>query len=163
PANAPILTVVNLSQFEIEITLPENYGSEVLPGTRAEILYEGREYPGKVTAISPEVRDSQVTGTVVFAGTAPQGLKQSQRVSVRMVFENKPNVLKLPRGPFLESGGGRQVYVVAADGMATPRTIQVGAVSVSEVEILSGLSEREKVILSDTTEFAGAKSVLLTK
>ena len=163
PANAPILTVVNLSQYEIEITLPENYGAEVLPGTRAEILYEGREYPGKVTAISPEVRDSQVTGTVVFEGTAPQGLKQSQRVSVRMVFENKPNVLKVPRGPFLESGGGRQVYVVAADGMATPRAIEVGAVSVAEVEIVSGLSVGEKVILSDTTEFAGAKSVLLRK
>lgn len=162
-ANQPILTVVNLSAYEVEITLPENYGAEVLPGTRAQILYEGREYPGKVTAISPEVRDSQVTGTVVFDGTAPQGLKQSQRVSVRMVFENKPNVLKVPRGPFLESGGGRQIYVVAADGMATPRAIEVGAVSVAEVEIVSGLSEGEKVVLSDTTEFGGAKSVLLRK
>jgi HlyD family secretion protein len=159
-ANQAILTVVNLSAYEVEITLPENYGSEVLPGTRAEILYEGREYPGKVTAISPEVRDSQVVGTVVFAGAAPQGLKQSQRVSVRMVFENKPNVLKVPRGPFLESGGGRQIYVVR-DGMATPRSIRVGAVSVSEVEIVDGLAAGEKVVLSDTTEFGGARSVLL--
>ena len=162
-ANQPVLTVVNLSAYEIEITLPENYGSEVLPGTRAEILYEGREYPGKVTAISPEVRDSQVTGTVVFADAAPQGLKQSQRVSVRMVFENKPNVLKVARGPFLESGGGRQIYVVSSDGMATPRSIRVGAVSVSEVEIVDGLTAGEKVILSDTSEFGGAKSVLLRK
>jgi HlyD family secretion protein len=161
-ANQAILTVVNLSAYEIEIALPENYGSEVLPGTRAEILYEGREYPGKVTAISPEVRDSQVIGTVVFAGDAPQGLKQSQRVSVRMVFENKPNVLKVPRGPFLESGGGRQIYVVR-DGMATPRSIRVGAVSVSEVEIVDGLAAGEKVVLSDTTDFGGAKSVLLRK
>jgi HlyD family secretion protein len=160
-ANQAILTVVNLSAYEVEITLPENYGAEVLPGTRAQILYEGREYPGKVTAISPEVRDSQVTGTVVFEGAAPQGLKQSQRVSVRMVFENKPNVLKVPRGPFLESGGGRQIYVVAADGMATPRAIRVGAISVSEVEILDGLAAGERVVLSDTSDFAGAKSVLL--
>lgn len=159
-ANQPILSVVNLSAYEIEITLPENYGAEVLPGTAAEILYEGKEYPGKVTAISPEVRDSQVTGTVVFAGVSPQGLKQSQRVSVRMVFEKKPNVLKVPRGPFLESGAGRQIYVVA-DGMATRRNITVGAVSVSEVEITDGLSEGEKVILSDTTDFGGAKTVLV--
>jgi HlyD family secretion protein len=161
-ANQAILTVVNLSAYEVEITLPENYGSEVLPGTRAEILYEGREYPGKVTAISPEVRDSQVIGTVVFAGDAPQGLKQSQRVSVRMVFENKLNVLKVPRGPFLESGGGRQIYVVK-DGMATPRSIRVGAVSVSEVEIIDGLAAGEKVVLSDTADFGGARSVLLRK
>lgn len=161
-ANQPVLSVVNLSAYEIEITLPENYGAEVLPGTAAEILYEGKEYPGKVTAISPEVRDSQVMGTVVFAGASPQGLKQSQRVSVRMVFEKKPNVLKVPRGPFLESGAGRQIYVVA-DGMATRRDITVGAVSVSEVEITDGLSEGEKVILSDTTDFGGAKTVLVRK
>ena len=159
-ANQPIVTVVNLSAFEVEITLPENYSSDVLPQTKAQILYEGREYPGHVTAMSPEVKDSQVRGTVVFDGDTPAGLRQSQRVSVRMVLEKKPNVLKLPRGPFLESGGGRQIYVVE-NGVATRRDIGVGAISVSEVEIRSGLREGEKVILSDTSELAGAKNVLI--
>lgn len=159
-ANQPIVTVVNLSQFEVEITLPENYAAEVTPGTAAQILYEGREYAGHVTAMSPEIRDSQGHGTVAFEGAPPAGLRQSQRVSVRMVFETKANVLKLPRGPFLESGGGRQIYVVE-NGIATKREIAVGAVSVSEVEIVKGLSAGEKVILSDTSELAGAKTVLL--
>ncbi|MEO8190821.1 MAG: efflux RND transporter periplasmic adaptor subunit [Acidobacteriota bacterium] len=158
--NAPVLTVVNLSAFEIEINLPENYSADVIPGTEAQILYEGREYQGHVTAMSPEIRESQVRGTVVFEGAAPAGLRQSQRVSVRMVMETKKNVLKVPRGPFLESGGGRQIYVVE-NGVAVKRNIQVGAVSVSEVEIKSGLSEGDKVILSDTSEFAGAKNVLI--
>ena len=159
-ANSPIVTVVNLSQFEVEITLPENYAAEVTPGTAAQILYEGKEYAGHVTAMSPEIRDSQGHGTVAFEGAPPAGLRQSQRVSVRMVFETKPNVLKVPRGPFLESGGGRQIYVVE-NGIATKREIAVGAVSVSEVEIVKGLSAGEKVILSDTSELAGAKTVLL--
>ncbi|MDQ6892610.1 MAG: efflux RND transporter periplasmic adaptor subunit [Acidobacteriota bacterium] len=159
-ANQPVVTVVNLSAFEVEITLPENYSSDVLPQTKAQILYEGREYPGHVTAMSPEVKDSQVRGTVVFEGDTPAGLRQSQRVSVRMVLEKKPNVLKLPRGPFLESGGGRQIYVVE-NGVATKRDIAVGAISVSEVEIRTGLREGEKVILSDTSELAGAKNVLI--
>lgn len=159
-ANAPVLTVVNLSAFEVEITLPENYSTDVLPQTQAQILYEGREYKGHVTAMSPEVKDSQVRGTVVFDGETPGGLRQSQRVSVRMVLESKPNVLKLPRGPFLESGAGRQAYVVE-NGAATRREISVGAISVSEVEIRSGLREGEKVILSDTSELAGAKNVLI--
>jgi HlyD family secretion protein len=159
-ANQAIATVVNLSQFEVEITLPENYAAEVAPGTAAQILYEGKEYPGHVTAMSPEIRDSQGHGTVAFEGAAPAGLRQSQRVSVRMVFESKPNVLKIPRGPFLESGGGRQIYVVE-NGIAVKREIAVGAVSVSEVEIVKGLSQGDKVILSDTSELAGAKTVLL--
>ena len=159
-ANAPIVTVVNLSQFEVEITLPENYAAEVTPGTAAQILYEGKEYPGHVTAMSPEIRDSQGHGTVAFEGAPPAGLRQSQRVSVRMVFETKPSVLKVPRGPFLESGGGRQIFVVE-NGVATRREIAVGAVSVSEVEIVKGLSVGDRVILSDMSELAGAKTVLL--
>ena len=159
-ANQAIATVVNLSQFEVEITLPENYAAEVTPGTAAQILYEGKEYAGRVTAMSPEIRDSQGHGTVAFDGAPPAGLRQSQRVSVRMVFETKPNVLKVPRGPFLESGGGRQIYVVE-NGIATRREIAVGAVSVSEVEIVKGLSAGDKVILSDTSDLAGATTVLL--
>jgi HlyD family secretion protein len=160
PANAPVVTVVNLSQFEVEITLPENYSTDVLPQTKASILYEGKEYPGHVTAMSPEVKDSQVKGTVAFDGTGPAGLRQSQRVSVRMLLESRPNVLKVPRGPFLESGGGRLVYVVE-NSVATKRDVTVGASSVSEVEIRSGLKEGEKVILSDYSDFQGAKNILV--
>jgi HlyD family secretion protein len=159
-ASQPILTVVNLEKYEVEITLPENYAADVAPGTAALIAYEGREYPGKVTAISPEIKDSQIKGTVVFDGTSPQNLRQSQRVSVRMVFEKKPDVLKLPRGPFLESGAGRSAYVLV-NGVATKRDIEVGAVSVSEVEVVKGLAEGERVIVSDTSEWNGAKTVLV--
>ena len=158
--NQPLLTVVNLSAFEVEFDIPENYAADLAPGTIAEILYEGKTYPGRVTTVSPEVRDSQVRGTVVFDGETPPGLRQSQRVSVRMVLERKTNVVKTARGPFLESGGGRQAYVVE-NGVAVKREIQVGAVSVSEVEILKGVNPGERVVVSDTSVFEGARSVLI--
>jgi HlyD family secretion protein len=162
PANRALMTVVNLSAFEVEIRVAENEAADIAPGTPAVIVYEGRELPGKVTALSPEVKDSQVKGTVAFDGEPPKGLRQSQRVTVRLVFESRPNVLKAPRGPYLEIGGGRQLYVVS-NGIATLRPITVGAVSVSEVEITSGLVEGDEIVLSDTTDFQGAKSVLLRK
>ncbi len=161
PAATPVLMLVNLATYEVEITVPENYGADLAPGAEARIFYEGREYPGKLTTISPEVKDSQVKGIVVFAGESPSGLRQSQRVSVRLLFETRKGVLKLPRGPFLESGGGRAAWVVDASGVATRREIQTGAVSVAEVEVARGLAEGERVILSDTTEFGPAKNVLV--
>lgn len=158
--NQPLLTVVNLSAFEVEFDIPENYARDMAAGTPAEILYEGKTYPGRVTAVSPEVRDSQVRGTVVFDGDTPPNLRQSQRVSVRMVLERKTGVVKTARGPFLESGGGRHAYVVD-DGVAAKREIEVGAVSVSEVEIVRGIQPGEKVVISDTSVFEGAKTVLI--
>jgi HlyD family secretion protein len=77
-----------------------------------------------------------------------------------MVFEKKPGVAKVPRGPFLESGAGRRIYVVS-NGIARLRDIEVGAVSISEVEITKGLAEGESVIVSDTSDLAGAKTVLI--
>ncbi|MGH9869825.1 MAG: efflux RND transporter periplasmic adaptor subunit [Candidatus Polarisedimenticolia bacterium] len=158
--NQALLTVVDLSSFEVEIAVPENYADDVLPGTTAAISVDGRDYEAEVTSMSPEVRQSEVQGRVTFRGQIPTGLKQSQRVSTRVILDSRRNVLKVPRGPFLESGGGSRIYVVS-DGLAVLREIAVGAVSISEVEIVSGLEEGEEVILSDTGRFQGASTVLL--
>jgi HlyD family secretion protein len=160
-ANQPLLTVVDLSRFEIELDMPENYATDVVSGTPAEILYEGRTYKGRVTAVSPEVRDSQVRGTVAFDGEQPAGLRQSQRVATRILLEHRAGVLKLPRAAFLESGGGRLAWVIDEGGLAVQRPIEVGATSISEVEITKGVREGDRVVVSDTSIFEGAKRVLL--
>lgn len=158
--NAPLLTVVDLSEYEIEVRIPDSYADDVAPGLPAVIELGGKTWPGELTAVSPEVTNSQVQGTVHFKGPIPDGLRQSQRVSVRLVLERKAGVLKAPRGPFLDSGGGRQAYVLA-DGLATLRPIRTGATSIGEVEILEGLEVGERIILSDLTLFNGAKTVLV--
>jgi len=155
-----ILGVVDLSAFEVEILVPESYASEITPGTPASIKYDGGDYTGEVKRMSPEVEESLVRGVVVFTGTGPAGLKQNQRVSIRLLLESRPDVLKVARGPFLENGGGRQAYVVDGD-LAELRAIQSGSASISEVEILSGLEEGEEIIISDMTRFEGAATLLL--
>lgn len=158
--NQAIVQIVNLSSLELEIGLPEEYANETAIGTQAQILFLGREYPGRVTAISPEVVNNQIVATVAFDGEQPAGLKQNQRLTTRLTFESKRNVLKVPRGAFLEAEGSRAAYVV--DGkMATRREITAGASSAGEVEIVQGLKEGETIVVSDTSPFQDAKNVML--
>ena len=158
--NQAILTVVNLSSLELEIGLPEEYGNETSIGTPAAITFLGRDYPGKVTAISPEVVNNQLLATVVFDGEQPQGLRQNQRLTTRLTFESKRNVLKVTRGAFVSSGNGRVAYVV--DGkMATRREIETGVSSVGEIEIVRGLNAGETIVISDTALFQDARNVML--
>jgi len=157
--NQALLTIVNLTALELEISLPEEYAGETAIDTPAVIAFNGREYQGRVTAISPEVTANQVTGTVAFV-EQPVGLKQSQRLTTRLVFESKKNVLKVARGAFVDTTGGRAAYVV--DGkIAARREIALGVSSASEVEVLQGLSEGETIIVSDTAAFGDSKTVLL--
>ena len=140
--------------------IPENYADEIAPGTEAVITYDSRHYPGAVKSISPEVEGSRVRGVVVFSGEAPDGLKQNQRVPTRLVMETRTDVMKVPRGPFLEAGAGRQAYVIE-DGIAYLRPIEIGSLSVAEVEVVGGLEIGDQIIISDTTRFQGVERVLL--
>ena len=159
--NQPILTVVDLTEFEVEIAIPETYADELSVGLETTISDSGREYRGVLAAVSPEVVENQVEGRVRFArGVAPD-VKQNQRVSARILLESKQDVLTLRRGPFLENSAGRVVYVVQGD-LANRREVVTGSASVAEVEVLSGLEEGETVIISNTSEFGTAASVLIT-
>ena len=160
-ANQPLLTVVDLSAFEVEIQVPESYGDDLVLGMDAEISYSGRSFDGIVTAVSPEVRNNQVTGRVRFANDPPAGLRQNQRVSVRIVLEASDDVLMVQRGPFLDSGGGRVAYVLK-DGLAERRSIQIGASSINALQVLSGLEEGETIIVSNISQFDGANTVYVT-
>jgi HlyD family secretion protein len=159
-ANQAILTVINLSSLELEITIPEEYAGDVRIGTPLMIGYGGGEKGAHITAVSPEIVGNQITARAVPDQQWPEGLRQNQRVSARLVFESKKNVLKLPRGAFVEASGGRSAYVV--DGsMATRRAITLGSVGASEVEIVSGLREGDRVILSDTSQFGNVNTLIL--
>lgn len=155
-----LVGVVDLSDLEVEIAIPESFADNVAPGLAAWVRVEGREVEGTLTSVAPEVRDSQVAGRVAFNGGPPAGLRQNQRLSARVLIDHRQGVLKVPRGPFYESGGGRLAYVVT-DGIARRRTVTLGAVSVTEIEVLDGLAEGEQIVLSDFGAFEGAETLLI--
>jgi HlyD family secretion protein len=124
------------------------------------VTYSNRKYPAKVSSVSPEVRSGQVTGRLRFSGEVPQGLRQNQRLSTRIVLESRDNVLKVQRGAFLDSGGGRVAYVVQ-DDIAVRRPIRSGAASVNEVEIIEGLEPGDRIIISNLGEFERVETVRL--
>jgi HlyD family secretion protein len=159
--SAPLLTVVDLSALEIEIYVPQAYGDDLTIGLGAEVSFGQANYPATVTSISPEVQGNQVRGRVRFDGEVPAGLRQNQRLSVRVVLESKPDTLKVQRGPFLDTGGGRVAYVVH-DGIAERRPVRIGSTSLREVEILDGLEEGETIVISSLGDFEDAQTVMLT-
>jgi HlyD family secretion protein len=148
--NAPLLTVVDLSAFEVEFQVADVYARDIKPGMEAEISLDGREHKGLVTAISPEVRSGQVTGRVKFAGEQPAGLRQSQRGSVRIVIEQRAKTRKFERSADIVTGT-RAVYVVDGDrAVLTP--VELGAASVGEIEVLNGLESGDQVIISGAND-----------
>jgi HlyD family secretion protein len=157
-ANTPIMTIVDLSQLEVELEVPETYADDLGLGMTAEVGIGTATATGTLSAISPEVVRNNVLVRVRFAGAQPAGLRQSQRVTARILIEERPNVLMVARGPFLDAHGGRFIYVVDG-GVAVRRPIRTGATSVSAVEILEGLAPGQKVVIAGSESFDDAATV----
>lgn len=160
--DTPVMAVVDLSQFVIDALVPESYADDLAIGMHAEILVAGKAYAGQLVAVSPEIVANQVRSRIRFSDDMPGNIRQNQRLTTRILLEERPAVLTLQRGQFLESGGGRIAYLYHDEGFAERREIKIGGRSLSAVEIESGLQEGDKVIISSIEQFRGADTVLIS-
>ena len=160
--DAPLLTVVDLSALELEMKVPESLARDLAVAMPAQISGAEHNWDGTVSAVSPEVVNGEVAARVRFAGGTPEGLRQNQRLSVRVVLDQRKDVLMVARGSWLDTEGGHFAYVVK-DGLAQRRAIQAGASSLSTVEILDGLQPGERIVTSGTDIFNSAPSVVISR
>ena len=161
PKDAKLLTVVDLSALEVQVNVPESFARDLASGMPAVISGNGKDWKGAVSAISPEVVNGEVVARVRFEGQKPEQLRQNQRLSVRIVLDKRDNVLTVARGSFVDESGGRYAYVVR-DGIAYKTPVTLGPSSIDKVEILQGLKEGEKIVISGTSNFNGAAKVAIS-
>ncbi len=159
--DAPLLTVVDLSALEVEIKVAENLARDLKPGMSADLEGDGHHWSGTVSGVSPEVVGGQVTTRLRFGAEKPAGLRQSQRLSVRILIDQRENVLMVDRGSFVDQDGGTTAYVVH-DNVAERRPIRIGESSIAKVEILDGLAVGDRIVISGGDAFNGADRVILT-
>lgn len=153
----PVLTVVDLSAFEAELAVPEAYADELGLGMEVELNLGNISIIGKLASISPEVREREVSARVRFDDSETLSLRQNQRLSARVLLENRPDVLMVKRGDFLNLGGA-QVYALEGE-IASLKDIELGARSMSKVEVLSGGKEGDVWVISGSEAFKNADKV----
>ena len=159
--DAQLLSVIDLSALQVEMQVPESFARDLGIGMSGEITGNGNVWKGLVSAISPEVVNGEVAARLRFDGQTPKQLRQNQRLSVRVLLDKRDNVLTVQRGSFVDESGGSYAYVVR-NGIATKTPIRVGASSIDKVEILDGLKEGDRIVISGTDSFKNAQTVAIS-
>jgi HlyD family secretion protein len=158
-ANVPVLGVVDLGNFEVEIKVPETFARDLGIGMAAQLKSgSGEPFPGEIAAVSPEVVNGEVTARVRFSEQQPPGLRQNQRLSVRVLMDTRRDVLKVERGPFVDQSGGRNAWVIEGS-TAVRRPVRLGANSLSEIEVLEGLKAGDRIVVSGSDQFGDTDKV----
>lgn len=154
----PLMTLVDLSNFEAQLQVPESYANELGLGMDVELLLGAKKVTGTLSAISPEVNNREVTTRVRF-NKELTGIRQNQRLTARILLENRDNVLQVQRGAFMQQGG-THVYKVSGD-TAKRVDITIGATSINAVELIAGVEPGDELIISSYDNFKNASTLLL--
>ena len=154
----PLMTLVDLSNFEAELQVPESYANELGLGMQVELTLGARHVTRTLSAISPEVNNREVTTRVRFDDELV-GIRQNQRLTARILLENRDNVLQVKRGAFLQQGGTR-AYRIDGD-MAYLIDIKTGASSINAVELLEGVQAGDQLIISNYDRYKQAPVLVL--
>jgi HlyD family secretion protein len=136
--------------FKLSATVDEYYLGRVREGQVARVDRDGASSPLKVTRVYPQVKEGGFIVDLAFDGAPPAGLLRGQSLQGRLSLgEDQPGVV-LASGAFLERSGGDWVFVLDAGGKsATRRRVKLGRRNAEQVEVLSGLTAGERVIVSD--------------
>lgn len=160
PLNGPVLTIVDLSAFELDLSLSELYAQRLTPGLEATVERAGQNYTAQIKRVSPEITNGQIKVRAAFTGAQPADLKQNQRVFVRVQLDRREQVLTVARGAYLDELGGKAIWVRDQDALQL-RRIELGLIGADRVEVLQGLKQGEEVAISVVRAESGVERLHL--
>jgi HlyD family secretion protein len=146
-----IAKIADLTSFRVEATVSDIHSGRLRTGMPAVLRLNDEDLPGTVTEVLPTVENGVLHFTVSLAEPSHAGLRPSLRGDVLVVTDRKPRALRVKRGPFADNSA-RQAFVVRGD-RAVRVPIQLGVAGVDDVELLSGASEGDELIISDMKDY----------
>lgn len=151
-ANQPLLTVMNTSHLIAKAHVSQSQAAWLKTGNAATIQIAGMEdpIPAKLTLVSPALDPGSTTIEVwVETSKAPAVLKPGMTVQVSITAATAKNAILVPKTAVFQSPeAGSYVLIAGKDHIAHQKTVQLGLQGATEMQITSGISAGDSIIIS---------------
>ncbi len=155
-------TINILDSYKLRVEIDEYYISRIFRGLTGECDFAGRDYMAKISKLYPEVHNGRFAVDMVFIENIPPQIRIGQTSRIRMELGESQTTKLLPNGGFFKSTGGQWVYVLDKNGeRAHKRMITLGKHNPKFYEVLDGLEEGERVIISSYDNFGNVDELIL--
>lgn len=155
---ALLARVADLGSFFVKATVSDVYADRMSPGLPVIVQANGSELAGSVQRILPTISDGIMTLIVSLEAPSSPLLRSNLRVDVRIILDSKPRVLRLRRGPGIRENADQDVWVIRGSE-AVKTSVVLGASNFEMVEVVTGLKEGDRVIVSDMSGYEHMNSV----
>jgi HlyD family secretion protein len=148
--------------LKAELKIPETQAKDVKVGQRAEIDTRNGIVPGHVIRVAPSVQDGTVVVDAALDGPLPEGARVDLSVDGTIEIERLDNVLYVGRPAYGQPQSTVEMFKLTNGGKEAWRVpVKLGRSSVNTIEVVSGLTPGDQVILSDTSAWDGHDHIRL--
>jgi HlyD family secretion protein len=153
-AGAKLARLADPSRVMARLNVPESQARDLRIGQRVEIDTHDGVVPGRVARIDPAVQNRTVAVDVRLDGPLPHGARADQSIVGTIEIERLADVLYVGRPATAADRSRTALFKLGANGREAVRVpVDLGAGSVSAIQVLHGLAAGDRVILSDTSQW----------
>ncbi len=167
-AGQTLATVAQPGKLKAVLRVPETQAKDVALGQKVDIDTRAGGgantgvVKGHVSRVDPTSVNGTVTVEVLFDGPLPPGARADLSVDGVIEIERLDNVLYVQRPAYGQAESTVGLFKLDPDGKTASRVnVKLGRSSVSTIEIVSGLQPKDKVIVSDMSQWDNVAKVRL--
>jgi len=160
------MPLVRLSEddlFRLVIPVPESYVRYIRVGDPVTVNVPSlnHTFPGRVTRFSVDVReDTRTMHTEVDVPNPQRVLMPGLYAEAILALDRRDNALVVPvQALNHEANNLTTVFVVNSRGELEDRPVQLGLTTTNDAEVVSGVKEGEKVVVSDRSGLKSGQKV----
>jgi HlyD family secretion protein len=152
---ANIARVARPDRLMAQLRIPESQAKDLRVDLSARVDVRAGVVDGRVRRVSPTVEQGIVVVEVELLDELPSGTRADTSIEGIIDVDSIPNAVFVARPATAQPEASGAVFRVDADGNGAERVpVRFGKASVAEVIVLDGLRPGERVVVSDTTDWA---------
>lgn len=150
----PVVRVAQISRLRLVAAVGESQVPMIRPGQTVEVRIPSlnRSIQASVSRLTNDVLSTSRTMEAEIDVANPSGeLKPGMYADIVTNLARRGESLTIPASAVINAGGNRSVLLVNSSGLVEERPIRTGLERESTLEILSGLTATDQVIVSNRT------------
>jgi RND family efflux transporter MFP subunit len=158
----PVVRLAQISKLRLVLPIPESLAGQIHLGDPVKVHVQAlnQDVEGKVSrfADSLDLQTRTMETEIDFEnrdGRLIPGMYAETRLSLR----EKKNALTVPLEAVTRSGDDATVLAVNAQNIIEGRHVKLGLEDNSRVEVLSGLSDQDRVVIGNRSEFRNGQKI----
>ena len=160
-AGTNLARVSDPMKLKAEIRISETQTRDLAFGQKVDVDTRSGHVAGTVSRIDPAAKGGTVGVDVLLSGPLPAGARPDLSVEGTIELERLTNVLYVESPAVGQEQSTISLFKILPGKKAVRTPVKIGRRSVQFVEVLSGLAEGDRVVLSDMSQYDGFDTLTL--